>query len=199
MYKHFLKRLFDIIGALIILPFVLIVIIILAPIIYFTDKGPIFYNATRSGIYCRQYKMFKLRSMYVNAPDLRNADGSTFNSDSDPRVTPIGRFMRKTSLDEFPQFFNVLLGDMSFVGPRPTLGHSTLKYEDLEGDNKTRYTVKPGVTGYAQAYYRNSISQEEKFRYDAEYARNISLWLDIKILFTTVYAVLAHKNINTEK
>ena len=199
MYKHFLKRLFDIIGALIILPFVLIVIIVLAPIIYFTDKGPIFYNATRSGMYCRQFKMFKLRSMYVNAPDLRNADGSTFNSDSDPRVTPIGRFMRKTSLDEFPQFINVLLGDMSFVGPRPTLGLSTLRYEDLEGDHKTRYTVKPGVTGYAQAYYRNSISQEEKFRYDAEYARNISLWLDIKILFATVYSVLAHKNINTEK
>lgn len=199
MYKHFLKRLFDIIGALIILPFALIVIIVLAPIIYFTDKGPIFYNATRSGMYCRQFKMFKLRSMYVNAPDLRNADGSTFNSDSDPRVTPIGRFMRKTSLDEFPQFINVLLGDMSFVGPRPTLGLSTLKYEDLEGDHKTRYTVKPGITGYAQAYYRNSISQEEKFRYDAEYARNISLWLDIKILFATVYSVLAHKNINTEK
>lgn len=199
MYKHFLKRVFDIIGAIIVLPFVIIIILLLAPIIYFTDRGPIFYNASRSGEYCRQFKMFKLRSMYVNSPDLRNADGSTYNSDHDPRVTPIGRFMRKTSLDEFPQFLNVLLGDMSFVGPRPTLGNTTLKFEDLEGDRKMRYTVKPGITGYAQAYFRNSISQEEKFRYDAEYAEKISLWLDIKILFATAFSVLAHKNINTEK
>ena len=199
MYKHFLKRVFDIIGAIIVLPFVIIIILLLAPIIYFTDRGPIFYNASRTGKYCKQFKMFKLRSMYVNSPDLRNADGSTFNSDNDPRVTPIGRFMRKTSLDEFPQFLNVLLGDMSFVGPRPTLGNTTLKFEDLEGDRKMRYTVKPGITGYAQAYFRNSISQEEKFRYDAEYAEKISLWLDIKILFATVFSVLAHKNINTEK
>ena len=199
MYKHFLKRVFDIIGAIIVLPFVIIIILLLAPIIYFTDRGPIFYNASRTGKYCKQFKMFKLRSMYVNSPDLRNADGSTFNSDNDPRVTPIGRFMRKTSLDEFPQFLNVLLGDMSFVGPRPTLGNTTLKFEDLEGDRKMRYTVKPGITGYAQAYFRNSISQEEKFRYDAKYAEMISLWLDIKILFATVFSVLAHKNINTEK
>lgn len=199
MYKHFLKRVFDIIGAIIVLPFVIIIILLLAPIIYFTDRGPIFYNASRTGKYCKQFKMFKLRSMYVNSPDLRNADGSTFNSDNDPRVTPIGRFMRKTSLDEFPQFLNVLLGDMSFVGPRPTLGNTTLKFEDLEGDRKMRYTVKPGITGYAQAYFRNSISQEEKFRYDAEYAEKISLWLDIKILFATAFSVLAHKNINAEK
>ena len=197
MYKHFFKRLFDFIGALLVLPFVLIIILILAPIIYFTDKGPIFYNAPRTGKFCRQFKMYKLRSMYVDSPDLRNADGSTFTSDEDSRVTPIGRFMRKTSLDEFPQFLNVLLGDMSFVGPRPTLGSDSLIYEDLkEGDYKMRYTVKPGITGYAQAYFRNSISQEEKFRYDAEYAKNISLWLDVKILFATAFSVIARKNIN---
>lgn len=199
MYKHFFKRVLDFSGAILVLPFVLIVILILSPIIYLTDRGPIFYNATRIGKYCHPFKMFKLRSMYINSPDIRNTDGSTFNSDNDPRVTPIGRFMRRTSLDEFPQFLNVLLGDMSFVGPRPTLSHTSLKFEDLEGDNKMRYTVKPGITGYAQAYFRNSISQEEKFKYDAEYANNISLWLDVKILFATVFSVLAHKNINTEK
>ncbi len=199
MYKRFLKRVFDIIGAIIVLPFVAIVILILAPIIYFTDRGPIFYNASRTGKHCRQFKMFKLRSMYVNSPDIRNADGSTFNSDNDPRVTTIGRFMRKTSLDEFPQFLNVLIGDMSFVGPRPTLGNATLKFENLEGDLQKRYSVKPGITGYAQAYFRNSISQAEKFRYDAEYAEKVSLWLDIKILFATAYSVIARKNINTEK
>ncbi len=196
MYKHFFKRIIDILGALMLLPFVLLVVIIFAPIIYFTDRGPVFYNAPRTGLRCKHFKMFKLRSMYLNVPDIRNADGSTFNSDKDPRVTPIGRFLRKTSLDEFPQFLNVLTGDMSFVGPRPTLGIKQLNYMELEGDNKKRYSVKPGITGYAQAYYRNSISQDEKFHWDAYYADNISLWMDIKVLFMTVWSVIGRKNIN---
>ena len=198
MYKLF-KRLFDIIGSIVILPFVILIIIILAPIIYFTDKGPVFYNAERLGAKCKKFKMFKLRSMYVNAPDLRNPDGSTFNSDNDTRVTPIGRIMRKTSLDEFPQFLNVLLGDMSFVGPRPTLTGNAGKYDILNGDEQKRYDVKPGITGYAQAYYRNSISEKEKFHWDAYYAENVSFILDIKIIFQTVLSVIARKNINTEQ
>ena len=129
MYKHFFKRLIDILIGLIALPFVLIVIIIFGPIIYFTDKGPVFYNATRAGKDYKQFKMFKLRSMYVNAPDIRNADGSTFNSDNDPRVTPIGKFMRKTSIDEFPQFLNVLKGDLSLCGTRPPTLDEWEKYE----------------------------------------------------------------------
>ncbi len=196
MYKNFFKPLFDFCGALLMLPFVLLVIIVFGPIIYFTDRGPFFYNAPRTGLRCKHFKMFKLRSMYVNAPDIRNADGSTFNSDRDPRVTPIGRFLRKTSLDEFPQFLNVLTGDMSFVGPRPTLGNKQLNYEELEGDRKTRYSVRPGITGYAQAYYRNSIGQDEKFHWDAYYADHISLWMDIKVLFMTVWSVIGRKNIN---
>lgn len=196
MYKLF-KRVFDILGSLVILPFVLLLIIILAPIIYFTDKGPVFYNAERLGVKCKKFKMYKLRSMYVNAPDLRNPDGSTYNSDNDPRVTPIGRFMRKTSLDEFPQFLNVLFGDMSFVGPRPTVGN--ISYEELDDVRRKRYDVKPGVTGYAQAYFRNSISQDEKFRWDAYYAENVSFVIDVKVLFNTVWSVIARKNINTER
>lgn len=199
MYKKFFKRIIDIIGSFVILPFVLLVIIILAPIIYFTDKGPVFYNAERLGVKCKKFKMYKLRSMYVNAPDLRNPDGSTFNSDNDPRVTPIGRIIRKTSLDEFPQFLNVLFGDMSFIGPRPTLTGNAGKYDDLKGDEKKRYDVKPGITGYAQAYYRNSISEKEKFHWDAYYAENLSFMLDVKILFQTVWSVAARKNINTEQ
>jgi lipopolysaccharide/colanic/teichoic acid biosynthesis glycosyltransferase len=198
MYKNFFKPLIDFCGALLMLPFVLLVIIVFAPIIYFTDRGPVFYNAPRTGLRCKHFKMFKLRSMYVNAPDIRNADGSTFNSDKDPRVTPVGRFLRKTSLDEFPQFLNVLTGDMSFVGPRPTLGNKQLNYDELVGDRKKRFSVKPGITGYAQAYYRNSITQEEKFHWDAYYADHISLWLDIKVLFMTVYSVVRRKKINTQ-
>lgn len=199
MYQHFFKRVIDILGALLLLPFVLLEIIILAPIIWLTDKGPVFYNANRAGKGYKPYKMFKLRSMYVNSPDLKNPDGSTFNSDNDPRVTPIGRIMRKTSLDEFPQFLNVLLGDMSFVGPRPKLFNPERKLEDMPETYRKSYSVKPGITGYAQAYYRNSITQDEKFYWDAYYADHVTLWMDIKILFQTVWSVIARKNINTEE
>lgn len=197
MYKSIFKRLLDIIGSLILLPIIVIVILILAPFIYFTDKGPIFYNADRIGACGKHFKMFKLRSMYVNSPNILNPDGSTFNGDNDPRVTPIGRFMRKTSLDEFPQFLNVLMGDMSFVGPRPTVGQ--INYDELEGDKKKRYSLKPGVTGYSQAYFRNSITQDEKYHYDAYYADHITFWMDVKVLFMTVWSVVSSKNINTEQ
>ena len=199
MYQHFFKRLFDIIGSLILLPFVLLEIIILAPIIWLTDKGSVFYNANRAGKDYKPFKMFKLRSMYVNSPDLKNADGSTYNSDDDPRVTSIGRFMRKTSLDEFPQFLNILLGDMSFVGPRPKLYNPERRLDEMSEVKQKSYSVKPGVTGYAQAYFRNSITQDEKFKWDAYYADNLTLWMDIKILFQTVWSVIARKNINTEQ
>lgn len=199
MYKHFLKRLIDIIIGLVALPFVLLVIIIFAPIIYFTDCGPVFYNANRAGKDYKPFKMFKLRSMYVNSPDLKNPDGSTYNSDDDPRVTPIGRFMRKTSLDEFPQFLNILIGDISFIGPRPKL-YCPDKYPNgIPEYMKKSFLVKPGVTGYAQAYYRNSITNEEKFKWDGYYAENVSFWMDVKIIFQTFYSVIARKNINTEQ
>ena len=199
MYQHFFKRIIDICIGLIALPFVLLVILCCAPFIWWTDKGPIFYNATRAGKDYKPFKMFKLRSMYVNSPDLKNADGSTFNSDNDPRVTPIGRIMRKTSLDEFPQFLNILKGDMSFIGPRPKIWHAEKTLDSFEGEKRKSYTVKPGVTGYAQAYYRNSITQDEKFHWDAYYADHISFWMDVMIIWQTVVSVIAKKNINTEQ
>lgn len=199
MYKHFFKRVIDIIIGLVALPIVLLVILIFAPFIYFTDKGPIFYNATRAGKNYKPFKMFKLRSMYVNSPDLKNADGSTYNSDNDPRVTPIGRILRKTSLDEFPQFLNILMGDISFIGPRPKL-YLPEKYSNgLPAYMEKSFTVKPGVTGYAQAYFRNSITNEEKFKWDGYYAENISFRMDLKIILKTVKTVLFRENINTEQ
>lgn len=116
MYKAFGKRLIDFIISLIGLPFFGILFIIFAPIIWLTDKGPIFYNAERLGYNGKVYKMFKFRSMRVNAPDIRNKDGSTYNGDDDPRVTKIGRIMRKTSVDETPQILNVLKGDSGIIG-----------------------------------------------------------------------------------
>lgn len=197
MYVHFFKRLIDILIGLCALPFVVLVVLVFGPIIYFTDKGPVFYNATRAGKDYKPFKMFKLRSMYVNSPDLKNPDGSTYNSDNDPRVTPIGRFLRKTSLDEFPQFLNVLIGDISFIGPRPKL-YCPEKYPNgLPEFMKKSFMVKPGVTGYAQAYYRNSITNEEKFKWDGYYAENVSFIMDVNIIFKTVSSVLLRKNINT--
>lgn len=193
MYKNFLKRAIDILLSLIATPFVLLAIIVMAPFIYFEDKGPVFYNATRRGMNGKTFKMFKLRSMYVNSPDLKNPDGSTFNSDKDPRVTKIGRFMRKTSVDELPQILNVLIGDMSFIGPRPTLANKP--YAELSEDRKKRLQVRPGITGYAQAYYRNSITQDEKFMYDCYYVDNVSFLMDVKIILQTAKSVLKQENI----
>lgn len=196
MYHTFFKRFFDILGALILLPLVLLEVIIFAPLIWLFDKGPVFFNATRAGKGYKPFKMYKLRSMYVNSPDIKNPDGSTYNSDHDPRVTPIGRFLRKTSLDELPQILNVLLGDMSFIGPRPKL----YVHGRLEGCVDPHFiksfSVRPGVTGYAQAYYRNSITQEEKLKLDAYYAENVSFTLDVRILLKTIVVVLSCVNIN---
>lgn len=195
MYKNFFKRLFDLIVSLIALPFLLLILLIFAPIIYFTDKGPIFYNAERLGKKGKVFKMFKLRSMYVNAPDIRNADGSTFNGDNDPRVTKIGRFMRKTSIDELPQLLNVLIGDMSLIGPRGHLATGYKGYENLPERNRRRLDVRPGITGYNQAYYRNSVDMQESITHDIYYVDNLSFALDVKILFKTVATVLKRENV----
>lgn len=196
MYRHFFKRFFDFFISLIALPFVLLVIICIAPFIYFTDRGPVFYNAKRAGKNGKPFKMFKLRSMYVNSPDLRNADGSTFNSNEDPRVTPIGRFIRKTSIDELPQLLNVLIGDMSFVGPRPIL--TGINPNDYSAILKKRSEVRPGITGYAQAYFRNSITEQEKFEWDCFYVDHVSFCLDVKILLRTFFSVMKEENIFVE-
>ena len=131
--------------------------------------------------------------MKVNAPDIRLADGSTYNGEDDPRVTRFGRFARKTSIDELPQVINILKGDMSFIGPRPDTPMYLDKYTDEE---RIVLTVRPGITGYNQAINRNSVLTKEKLKNDAYYVKHLSLWFDIKIIFMTVIVVLSHKNIN---
>ena len=190
MYKHIIKRLLDIILGLVGMLFFIPVFIIVAPIIHFTDGGPIFFNGDRLGYKCKTFKMFKFRSMRVNAPDLRNADGSTFNSEEDPRVTKIGKILRKTSLDEIPQFINVLIGDMSFVGPRPGTTDS-----ELNDNEKKRRSVRPGITGYSQALMRNSDTMEERMENDCYYANHVSFKLDCYIVWKTVASVFFRKNI----
>ncbi|MTD30777.1 sugar transferase [Planomicrobium sp. YIM 101495] len=195
MYKKYIKRLFDFIIALLFMPFLLIVIFIVGTIIKLEDSGPVFYLADRLGKDGSTYRMYKFRSMKVNAPDLRNEDGSTFNSEEDPRLLKSGKVFRKTSIDELPQFINILLGNMSIIGPRPDLPEHILQYTEEE---KEKLTVLPGVTGYNQAYFRNSIDWTERKKNDVYYARNLSLLLDLKIFFKTVQTVLFRKNIFNE-
>jgi undecaprenyl phosphate N,N'-diacetylbacillosamine 1-phosphate transferase len=192
LYRRFLKRVFDLALALIALPFWLIIVIVIGPIIYFEDKGPIFYNALRLGKDSKIFKMYKFRSMKVNAVDLRNEDGSTFNSEDDSRLTKIGKFIRKTSIDETPQLLNIFKGDMSIIGPRPDLPEHISYYE---GDEKRKLDVLPGITGYNQAYYRNSAEWKDRLKNDVYYVDHLSLWLDIKVFFKTIESIIFKKGI----
>lgn len=196
MYVHFFKRLFDLIIAILALPLILLLIAILGPIIYFEDKGPVFYNAPRVGKDGKEFIMYKFRSMKVNAPDLTMADGSTYNGADDPRMTKIGAFMRRTSLDEFPQFLNVLIGNMSVIGPRPDLKRETELYEGNEGE---KLLVKPGITGYAAAYGRNSLPWHDRLKMDVHYVRNISFAFDVKIFFKTIATVFKQEGVYVEQ
>lgn len=191
MYKNIVKNLFDRLLGVIGLPFFLLTFVIFAPIIYLTDRGTVFYNAKRIGKDGKLFKMYKFRSMYMNAPDIRLADGSTYNGEDDPRVTKIGKFMRDTSIDELPQILNLLNGTMSLIGPRPDPPDWLNKYPE---DIKVFLTVKPGLTGYSQAYFRNSAGGNEKMRNDVYYAKNCSFWLDVRIFFKTIAIVLKHEN-----
>lgn len=195
MYERYIKRFMDILLSFIALPFFLIILIIVAPMIYLEDRGTVFYKAKRRGRNGSVFEMYKFRSMKMNSPDIRNKDNSTYNSPDDSRITKIGGILRKTSVDEIPQLLNVLKGDMSLIGPRPiTIDRPLSEYDEKR---RVRLTVRPGVTGYTQAYFRNSISQEEKLQKDAEYAQNITFLGDLKILCKTIETVILRKNIYT--
>ena len=182
-----MKRLFDLVltipGFLLILPFLLILAIFVRVI----HGSPIFFSQLRPGQHGKPFRMLKFRTM-TNASD---AAGNLL-PDSD-RLTSFGRFLRATSLDEFPELINVLKGDMSLVGPRPLL----MEYLPLYSrEQNRRHEVRPGMTGWAQVNGRNAISWDEKFRLDVWYVDNWSLWLDIRILAMTMHHVLLRKGIN---
>ncbi|MEQ2372200.1 sugar transferase [Blautia sp. CLA-JM-H16] len=202
-----LKRMMDIVGGLIGCIFTAIICIFVGPAIYIASPGPIFFAQERVGKNGKKFKMYKFRSMYMDAEerkaelmkDNKLGDGKMFKLDFDPRVignkvlpdgshkTGIGDFIRRTSLDEFPQFFNVLKGDMSIVGTRPPLLSETSLYEL---HHRARLAIKPGITGMWQVSGRSDITDfEEVVRLDKEYIENWNIGLDIKILFKTVLVV----------
>lgn len=195
-YQLHVKRFIDITACLFAMPLVMLIMIPVAIAIKLEDGGPLFYKSMRIGKGFEEFAMLKFRSMKVNAPDLRNSDGSTFNSKTDPRVTKIGHFMRETSIDELPQIFNVLMGQMSIIGPRAGDVESKDTYEE---DEKDKLLVRPGITGYTQAYYRNGLGVRDKRLFDAWYAHRVSFALDVLIFFRTIKTVLVHENIYTNE
>lgn len=191
MYNS-VKRGIDFVLSLIILPFLLILIVIVGLAIKLEDRGPIFYMGERIGFHGKIFKMFKFRSMKVDAPDLRYSDGSTYNANDDPRVTKVGKVLRKTSIDEVPQFLNVLLGEMALIGPRPD---SAFYLSEYTPEERIILTVRPGITGYNQAINRNAVGTKEKLQNDIYYVKHMSFLFDIKIIFMTVRSVFFSKNI----
>ena len=195
-YVRFVKRFADIIIGLVALPFLAVIVLIVGLAIKLDDGGPVFYWAKRIGKGSKIFDMYKFRSMIVNAPNWTNQDGSTYNAPDDDRVTRVGKFIRKTSIDELPQFFNVLIGNMTLIGPRAS-GAGAL--DNYQPDEVAKMDVTPGITGYTQAYFRNGLSVREKRLKDAWYAQNVTFWLDVKIFFKTFATVLTSREVYTNE
>ena len=188
MYQKYIKRNLDFIFAIILLIFLSPIMILAAIAIKLEDPtGPIFFKQKRPGKNAEIFEVIKFRTMIVDMEQ----DGKKL-SDME-RLTKVGSFLRKTSIDELPQLFNIIRGEMSFIGPRPLLVEY-LKYYSPE--QMRRHEVKPGISGWAQVNGRNAISWEEKFKYDIWYVDNISLILDIKIFLLTVLKVIKRDDIN---
>ena len=164
--------------------------------VWLESGSPVFFAQPRLGLFGRPFRMLKFRSMYTKSPDLRNSDGSTYNGPNDPRVTRVGRWLRRSSLDELPQLINVLRGDMSIVGPRPDVLDAVDRYRS---EDHQRLSVKPGITGWAQIHGRNTLTWERRRDLDNEYVRKRTLRMDLQIVFHTVPIVLLGSGIYIEK
>lgn len=194
----FIKRAVDIIASLLALTIFSPVYLIIAIAVYINDPGPVIYSHQRIGLHNKPFRMWKFRSMCMDAdkiidqltPQQIHQYRTEFKIDNDPRITKVGKFIRKTSLDELPQFANVLVGDMSLVGPRPLIRSEIETY--YKDTKNILLSAKPGITGYWQAYARNNVCYEsgERQKMEMHYVYNASLWLDIKILLQTVISVI---------
>lgn len=195
---YFIKRLIDIIGSLSGIIVLSPLILIIALLIKFESKGPIFFSQKRMGINGEKFKMYKFRSMIVNAEeqldklkDKNEMSGPMFKMKNDPRVTRIGKFLRRTSIDELPQLFNVLKGEMSLVGPRPNLPKEVAKFNEY---HKLKLLAKPGLTCYWQVMGRSSIDFERWMELDIKYLEERSTWVDLKLIFKTVGVLFGDEN-----
>ncbi|MHA6250729.1 sugar transferase [Oceanobacillus sp. CAU 1775] len=203
-FQRIFKRIFDIVFSLFILILLSPLFFILAILIIKEDGRPVFFKQRRSGKDDIYFKMYKFRSMKVKQPSEGKSKGGIYDwkngvpddfvfktsSVENPNITKIGKIIRKYSLDEFPQFINVLKGEMSVIGPRPEIIEITKYYSEVQ---KIRLAVKPGITGWAQVNGRSDMNHGEKIKHDLYYVKNISLFLDLKILFKTIYQVILGK------
>lgn len=187
MYKNYIKRLFDIILSLLGIIVGGIPMLIVALLIRLESPGPILFRQDRIGKDGKVFKIYKFRSMCVGAEK-----GGVYSDNHDTRVTKVGRIIRATSLDELPQFFNVLKGDMSFIGPRPPLTYHPWPYEEYTDFQRRMFEVRPGITGWTQTHGRKDVEWHRRIELNVWYVDHVSLWLDIKILFLTVFKVLTN-------
>ncbi|EPY2289512.1 sugar transferase [Clostridium sporogenes] len=192
------KRIIDILGSIIGLLLLSPILIITAIVIKLDSKGPIFFIQERVGKNGEYFNMYKFRSMVIDAEeklyqlkDKNEMSGPMFKMKNDPRVTRVGSFIRRTSIDELPQLFNVLKGEMSLVGPRPNLPREVVKFTDYQKD---KLLAQPGITCYWQVMGRNNIDFEQWIELDVKYVRERSTWVDIKLIFKTVGLLLGDEN-----
>lgn len=190
----FIKRLFDFLGSLIGIVILSPILLIISITIKFSSKGPVFFKQKRLGKNGKVFNIFKFRTMVTNAENI--GDGLTVKNELDNRITGIGRFLRKLSLDELPQLFNVLLGNMSLVGPRPPVTYFPYDgYQNYPEWAKKRFLMKPGITGMAQVTVRNSVPWNDRIKVDNKYIDSFSLVLDFKILLLTIKKIFSTDNI----
>ena len=197
-FNLILKRIIDFLGSFIGLIIISPVLILIALAIKMTSTGPVFFKQERIGKNGTVFRILKYRTMVVNAENI--GDGLSVKSNTDNRITKVGKFLRATSLDELPQLFNVLSGKMSLVGPRPPVTYFPYKgYENFPEWAKKRFIMKPGVTGLTQVTVRNSVSWDDRIIVDNKYIDSFNIWFDIKILFKTFYKLFKSDNIYMEK
>lgn len=195
MYNKFFKRFFDIVLSLFGIVISLPINIIVAILIKMTSKGPIIFKQERLGKNGKVFIMYKFRTMEVNS---EHKGSGVYSGKNDPRVTKIGRILRATSIDEFPQFYNVLKGDMSFIGPRPVLTYHPWTIDKYTKKQLKRFDVRPGITGWAQVNGRKQVIWEDRIKLDCYYVENLSFKFDLKIFFMTIIQVLkSENNVNT--
>ena len=190
MYKSFLKRFIDVTVAFFGLIICALPMLIVAIAIKLESKGPVIFKQERVGKNGKVYWMYKFRSMCVGA---EQQEGGVYCTKGDKRVTKVGKFIRATSLDELPQFVNILRGEMSLIGPRPVLTYYPKQWEEYTEEELRRFDVRPGVTGWAAVHGRKTNTVEARFAYDNYYVDNLSLWLDIKIIFLTIKTVFTNE------
>jgi exopolysaccharide biosynthesis polyprenyl glycosylphosphotransferase len=195
---YFIKRLIDIIGSLCGIIVLSPLLLIVSLLIKLESKGPIFFSQKRVGLNDKEFNMYKFRSMIVNAEELldklkdkNEMTGPMFKMKNDPRITIIGKFLRRTSIDELPQLFNVLKGEMSLVGPRPNLPKEVAMFNEY---HKLKLLAKPGLTCYWQVMGRSNIDFEEWMKLDIKYIEERSFWVDLKLIFRTVGVLFGDEN-----